>query len=209
MDVTQINVSKVETSGFREQLRPAIVGLLLFTFLTGLIYPAVVTGLAQLLFRDQANGSIITTDDGSEVGSELIGQQFTDPAYFWSRPSATGDLPYNGAVSSGTNYGPLSDDLMAQVDERIAAYRAADPDNDAPIPVDLVTASGSGLDPHISVAGAEFQIARVARERGLPEEQVSELVERYTENRTFGLLGEPGVNVLKLNLALDELSSGE
>jgi K+-transporting ATPase KdpC subunit len=209
MDTPRTEVPVIAIMGMLEQLRPAAVGLVIFTVLTGLIYPALITGLAQLLFADEANGRIITTADGADVGSALIGQQFTDPAYFWPRPSATGGIPYNGASSSGSNYGPASDDLIAQVEGHIAAYQAVDPNNDAPIPVDLVTSSGSGLDPHISVAGAEYQIARVARERGLSEDQIGELVERYTEGRTLGVLGEPRVNVLKLNLALDELDREE
>lgn len=190
----------------REQLRPALVGIIIFTLLTGLLYPAAVTGLAQLVFPDEANGSIIEGADRQPVGSALIGQHFEDPAYFWPRPSATGPVPYNGASSSGWNLGPLSPELLARVEDTITTYREADPGNNAPIPVDLVTASGSGLDPHISVAGAEYQTPRVARERSLSEAQVLELIERYTEDRTFGILGEPGVNVLSLNLELDRLA---
>ena len=181
------------------QLRPAFVLLLTLTLITGVIYPLVVTGIAQIAFPQQANGSIIVVD-GKAVGSELIGQQFDDPRYFWARPSAAG---YNAAASSGSNYGPLNPALMDVVQVRIAALKAADPDNPLPIPVDLVTASGSGLDPHISVAAALYQVHRVATARGLSETEVKALVDKYTERRQFGFLGEPRVNVLELNLALD------
>jgi potassium-transporting ATPase KdpC subunit len=190
------------------QFRPAIVMLVLLTLITGVIYPAVVTGIAQVVFPGQANGSLILKD-GKAVGSELIGQQFDDPKYFWGRLSATGTFPYNAfnarnlTASSGSNYGPLNPALMDAVQARIDALKAADPENAAPIPVDLVTASGSGLDPHISVAAALYQLPRVARERGLSEEQVRQLIDQNTEGRQFGFLGEPRVNVLKLNLALD------
>jgi K+-transporting ATPase ATPase C chain len=190
------------------QFRPAIVVLVLLTLITGLIYPLVVTGIAQVVFPHQANGSLILKD-GKAVGSELIGQQFDDPKYFWGRLSATGTFPYNAfnadnlTASSGSNYGPLNPALMDAVQARIDALKAADPENTAPIPVDLVTASGSGLDPHISVAAALYQLPRVARERGLSEAQVRQLVDQNTEGRQFGFLGEPRVNVLKLNLALD------
>ncbi len=175
----------------RRQLRYAIGFVVLLTVLTGVIYPLAVTGLAQALFRDRANGSLIS-DNGEVVGSELIGQPFSDHRYFWGRLSAT---EYDTAASSGSNYGPTN---LAD------ALRAVDPDNEEPIPVDLVTASGSGLDPHISIAAAQYQIPRVARYRGLSEDEVSALVARFTEGRQFGVLGEPRVNVLKLNLALDE-----
>jgi K+-transporting ATPase ATPase C chain len=190
------------------QFRPAIVLLVLLTLITGLIYPLVVTGIAQVVFPSQANGSLILKD-GKAVGSDLIGQSFDDPKYFWGRLSATGTFPYNAfnadnlTASSGSNYGPLNPALMDAVQARIDALKAADPENTAPIPVDLVTASGSGLDPHISVAAALYQLPRVARERGLSEEQVRQLVDQNTEGRQFGFLGEPRVNVLKLNLALD------
>lgn len=183
--------------------KPALVLLALFTVLTGVIYPLAVTGLAQLVFPHQANGSLIV-NDGQIVGSELIGQSFDDPKYFWGRPSATA---YNPLPSSGSNLGPTNPALADAVQRRITALRAADPDNTLPIPVDLVTASASGLDPHLSVAAARYQIARVAQARGLSEEQVRQLVEQFTEGRTFGLLGEPRVNVLKLNLALDDVES--
>jgi potassium-transporting ATPase KdpC subunit len=186
------------------QLRPAFFMLLIFTIITGVIYPLVVTGIAQVVFPHQANGSIIMKN-GKAVGSELIGQQFDDPKYFWGRPSATAPEPYNAAASSGSNYGPLNHALTDMVQARINALKAADPDNMLPIPVDLVTASGSGLDPHISVASALYQIHRVATARGLSEADVQALVEKYTEGRQFGFLGEPRVNVLELNLALDKL----
>lgn len=192
------------------QLRPAFVLLVLLTLITGIVYPLVVTGIAQIAFPVQANGSLILKD-GQVVGSELIGQSFDEPKYFWGRLSATGTFPYNAfnadnlTASSGSNYGPLNQALLNMVRARIDALTAADPANTALIPVDLVTASGSGLDPHISVAAAQYQVARVARERGLSEAQLRQLIEEYTEGRQFGFLGEPRVNVLKLNLALDAL----
>lgn len=191
------------------QLRPAFFMLLIFTVITGVIYPLVVTGIAQVVFPHQANGSLIMAEGGKAVGSELIGQQFDDPSYFWGRLSATGTFAYNAfnaenlTASSGSNYGPLNPTLMDMVQARIDALKAADPDNTLPIPVDLVTASASGLDPHISVAAALYQVHRVAAARGLSEAEVQSLVEKYTEGRQFGFLGEPTVNVLKLNLALD------
>jgi potassium-transporting ATPase KdpC subunit len=194
----------------RSQLRPALTLLLIFTAITGVVYPFVVTGLAQVLFPHQANGSLIVMD-GKTYGSALIGQSFDDPKYFWGRLSATGDFPYNAfnaetlTGSSGSNYGPLNSALMDIVQARIDALKAADPGNSAPIPVDLVTASGSGLDPHISVAAALYQLQRVAKARGLSEEAVKALVDQYSEGRQFGFLGEPRVNVLELNLGLDGL----
>lgn len=184
------------------QLRPAIVSLVLFTILTGLLYPLVVTGIAQAVWPLQANGSILIAN-GQPVGSTLIGQPFDDPKYFWGRPSATGPFPYNAAASSGSNLGPTNPALTAAVAARIAALHQADPSNTAPIPVDLVTTSASGLDPHISVAAAQYQIVRVAQARGLSLEAVQQLVQAHTTGRTLGLLGEPRVNVLALNLALD------
>lgn len=184
------------------QLRPAVVSLLLFTILTGVLYPLLVTGLAQALLPFQANGSILIAN-AHPVGSALIGQPFDEPQYFWGRPSATGPVPYNAAASSGSNLGPTNPALTDAVAARIDALHAADPNNTAPIPVDLVTASASGLDPHISVAAARYQVARVAQARGLTLAQVSTLVDEQTAGRFLGLLGEPRVNVLALNLALD------
>jgi K+-transporting ATPase ATPase C chain len=183
-------------------LRPAVVLTLALTALTGLVYPLVVTGLAQILFPLQANGSLIVKD-GAVMGSSLIGQPFDDPRYFWGRPSATGPHPYNAAASSGSNLGPTNPALHAAVKARIAALRAADPDNRAPVPVDLVTASGSGLDPHISPAAALYQVGRVARARTMAEHAVRGLIAQHIEGRQFGFLGEPRVNVLRLNRALD------
>ena len=191
-----------------KQLRPAIVSLLVFTLITGVIYPLVVTGIAQVIFPAQANGSLIVKD-GKAVGSALIGQQFDDPKYFWGRLSDTGDFPYNAynadtlTGSSGSNYGPLNPALTAAVKARADALRAADPGNTAPIPVDLVTSSGSGLDPHISVAAALYQVSRIAKARGMSVDAVRALVDQNTQGRQFGFLGEPVVNVLELNLALD------
>ena len=184
------------------QLRPAIVLFALLTILTGLVYPFVITGVAQAVFPRQANGSLIYRN-GQPIGSALIGQPFDDPKYFWGRLSATSPFPYNAASSSGSNYGPLSSALSDEVKSRIDALKAADPTNNQSIPVDLVTSSGSGLDPDISVAAALYQVPRVARVRGLREDQVRALVQQYTEGRQFGILGEPRVNVLKLDLALD------
>ena len=184
------------------QSRTAIVMLAALTVLTGLIYPLVITGIAQVAFPRQANGSLIV-QDGKAVGSSLIGQPFDDPKYFWGRPSATSPFPDNAAASSGSNQGPTNPDLAKAVQGRVDALGAADPGNAAPVPVDLVTASGSGLDPHISPAAALYQAPRVARERKLDVEAVRALVERHIEGRTFGILGEPRVNVLALNLALD------
>ena len=186
------------------QLRIGLIFLGLFTVLTGIIYPLVVTGIAQTAFSHQANGSLIVKD-GNSTGSELIGQPFSDPRYFWGRLSATASFPYNAAASSGSNYGPLNPALTESIQAHIEALKAVDPENNQPIPVDLVTSSASGLDPDISVAAALYQVPRVARYRGLSEEQVRALVDRFTEGRQFGILGEPRVNVLKLNLALDEL----
>lgn len=185
-------------------LRPAVSLFLLLTLLTGAVYPLLVSGIGATLFAREANGSLML-HDGKPIGSELIGQYFSDPKYFWGRLSGTAPMPYNGAASGGTNLGPLNPALAANVKSRIEALRAADPANTAPVPVDLVTASGSGLDPHISPAAAQYQTARVARVRGLSEATVRELVERSTEGRQFGLFGEPRVNVLALNLALDRL----
>jgi K+-transporting ATPase ATPase C chain len=193
------------------QLRPALVALAILTIITGVIYPLVVTGIAQVIFPYQANGSIMLGKDGKPLGSELIGQQFDAPKYFWGRLSATGPVPYTAfnadklTGSSGSNYGPLNPALKDAVQARIDALKAADPGNTTAIPVDLVTASGSGLDPHISPAAADYQVSRVAQARGLDQARVRELVAQHTEGRQLGFLGEPRVNVLELNLALDAL----
>jgi K+-transporting ATPase ATPase C chain len=184
-------------------IRNSLMSLLLITILTGIIYPLAVTGIAQVIFPHQANGSIITKS-GKAVGSELIGQQFEDPKYFWGRLSATTPYPYNGGSSSGSNLGPNNPDIIKAVQARRDALRAADPGNDAKIPVDLVTASGSGLDPHISLAAAEYQVHRVAKARGLDDAKVRDIVARNTTGRWLGVIGEPVVNVLELNLALGE-----
>jgi K+-transporting ATPase ATPase C chain len=186
----------------RTQLRPALVMLVALTLITGLLYPLVITGLAQVLFPRQANGSLILLD-GKPVGSSLIGQPFDVPKYFWGRPSATSPFPYNAAASSGSNLGPTNDALLKAVQARIDALKTADPDNPLLLPVDLVTASASGLDPHISPASAAYQVRRVARARGMEEAVVHQLVSQHTEGRQLGILGEPRVNVLTLNLALD------
>jgi potassium-transporting ATPase KdpC subunit len=183
-------------------VRPAIVSLLVLTVVTGIAYPLVVTGIAQLVFPRQANGSLIVVD-GKTVGSRLLGQPFDDPKYFWGRPSATTPFPYNAGSSSGSNQGPTNPELIKAVQARVEALRAADPGNTAPVPVDLVTASGSGLDPHISPAAALYQIPRVARARKLEPDAVRRLVEQHVEGRQLGFLGERRVNVLELNVALD------
>lgn len=186
-------------------VRPALTLLILLTVLTGIVYPLAVTGLAQALFPRQANGSLIQRN-GKPVGSALIGQSFTDPKYFRGRLSATAPQPYNGTASGGSNLGPSNPALTDAVKQRIAMLRATDPGNDAPVPVDLVTTSGSGLDPDISPAAARYQVNRIARVRGLPPAAVRALVTRHTQGRQFLVLGEPRVNVLELNLALDELA---
>ncbi|MBL8276182.1 MAG: potassium-transporting ATPase subunit KdpC [Pelomonas sp.] len=183
-------------------LRPALTLFVVLSLVTGLAYPLVVTGVAQAAFPEAANGSLIV-ENGKPVGSALIGQNFTDPGHFWGRPSATGPMPYNAANSAGSNLAATAPALVDAVKARIEALRAADPGNSAPVPVDLVTASASGLDPHISRAAADYQAARVARVSGLPLARVKTLVDAQTEGQWLGLIGEPRVNVLKLNLALD------
>ncbi|HZE90941.1 MAG TPA: potassium-transporting ATPase subunit KdpC [Rhizobacter sp.] len=187
-------------------VRPALVLFVALSALTGIAYPLAVTGIGQAAFAEQAAGSLILRN-GKAVGASLIGQNFSDPKYIWGRPSATSPMPNNGTASSGSNLGPLNPALADAVKGRIEALRAADPGNTAPVPVDLVTASGSGLDPHISVAGARFQAVRVAKARGLLLSQVQQLIEKHTEGPLFGFLGEPRVNVLQLNLALDAAHS--
>jgi len=188
-----------------KHLKPAVILFSILTVLTGVIYPAIVTGLAQLFFPDQANGSLIANNGGKMVGSNLIGQPFSDPGHFWGRPSATGPFAYNAAASSGSNLGPNNPALLDAVKARIAALQAADPENKNPIPVDLLTASGSGLDPHISPASAEYQINRVAKARQIPVEKIRAVVADNTESRQWAVLGEPRINVLALNLALDAM----
>ncbi len=187
------------------QLRPAIVSFLVITVITGLLYPLAVTAVAQVAFPVQANGSLIMVN-GQAVGSTLIGQQFDDAKYFWGRLSATAPYPYNAAASSGSNLGPTNNALADEVQTRIDALHQADPGNTEPVPVDLVTSSGSGLDPNISPAAAEYQVNRVARARGMDPAKVQALVEQFTEGRQFLIFGEPRVNVLELNLALDRSS---
>jgi len=191
---------------FLKSLRTALVSILLFTVITGLIYPLLVTGIAQILFPGKANGSMLMKD-GKVIGSQLIGQAFSSPKYFWSRPSATSPYTYNAGSSTGSNYGPLNPALLAATAKKVKELRDADPQNTKPVPVDLVTASGSGLDPHITVAAALYQVPRVARSRHVNEGTVKSLVDQYTEGRALGILGEPRVNVLKLNVALDEMKS--
>lgn len=184
-------------------LRPTLVFLLLFTLLFGMAYPGAVTLLIQALFPAESQGSLITGKDGKVYGSALLGQQFTHPKYFWGRLSATAPMPYNAAASAGSNLSPANPALMEAAKARVAALKAADPANQLPVPVDLATASGSGLDPHISVAAAHYQAPRIARARGMKEAEIQALIDRYTEGRQFRALGEPRVHVLKLNLALD------
>ncbi len=186
------------------ELRPSLTIFLILTLVTGLIYPMIVTGISKMIFPSQANGSLI--HNGNHIaGSELVGQSFTDAKYFWGRPSATSPQAYNAAASSGSNQGPTNPALIDAIKGRIEALHTADPDNKLPIPVDLVTASGSGLDPNISPAAAQYQLKRVARVRGLPEEKVRDLVTKHTSDRQLGILGEPRVHVLRLNIELDRL----
>ena len=189
-----------------KQIKISLIATVLFTVLCGLAYPLVVTGVGQVLFPGNANGSLIK-ENGKIVGSELIGQPFSDPKYFWGRPSATGSFPYNAGASSGSNMGPVNPALLDAVKKRIADLHAADSSNTQPIPADLVTASGSGLDPDISIAAAEYQVNRVARARSMSAVQVQSVVEEHIQGRQFGFLGEPRVNVLDLNLALDATQS--
>lgn len=191
---------------FLAAVRTAIFTLVIFTVITGLLYPLLVTGIAQVVFPDKANGSLVKRE-GKTLGSELLGQPFSDPKYFWGRLSATGPFAYNAGASSGSNYGPLNPALLEMVRKRVQDLKAADPQNSQPIPADLVTASGSGLDPHVSIAAARYQISRVAHARGMSEVKIRSLVEQYTEGRQLGFLGEPRVNVLKLNIALNEMKS--
>jgi K+-transporting ATPase ATPase C chain len=187
--------------------RPAIVLLLALTVSTGILYPLTITGVASVAFAEAAGGSLIEVD-GKPVASRLMGQHFSDPRYFWSRPSATAPSPYNGAASGGSNQGPLSPALIDAVTSRVEAMRAAHPAQTGPVPIDLVTASGSGLDPHVSVAGIRYQVERVARARNLPVEKVLALVVAHSEARVLGIFGEPRVNVVELNLALDAIAGG-
>ena len=186
----------------KKLLRPAVSLFVLLSFITGVVYPLATTGIARVIFPHQAAGSIIILN-GKAVGSSLIGQNFTDPKYFWGRPSATAPQPYNGTASGGSNLGPLNPALTDAVKSRIDALKAADPANTMPIPADLVTDSGSGLDPHISLEAAEYQAPRIAKARGIPIEKVNELIVQHTIGRQWGIFGEPRVNVLELNLALD------
>jgi potassium-transporting ATPase KdpC subunit len=188
---------------FKEQIKPAILTFLILTVITGIFYPLFITGISLLFFHDRANGSLIYRN-GKPIGSSLIGQSFDNPKYFWPRPSATSPSPFNAASSSGSNLGPSNPALAETIKNRVKAYKAADPNNTNPIPVDLVTSSASGLDPHISLAGAYYQAPRVARLRNLPLDTVRAVIRQHTNKRFLSVLGEPVVNVLELNLALDE-----
>lgn len=189
----------------REQIRPALFSFVLLTLITGVLYPLTITGIGKVFFRDQAEGSLMVKD-GKVVGSELIGQAFDDPKYLWGRPSATGPA-FNASASSGSNDGPLHPDYLKAVEERVKVLKDADPSNQALVPVDLVTTSGSGLDPHISPAGAAYQVPRIARVRGIAEDEVKKIISKNTQGRFLGVIGEPVVNVLKVNLDLDEVSA--
>jgi potassium-transporting ATPase KdpC subunit len=191
----------------RQQIKPAILSFVILSVITGIIYPVFVTGVARVFFYNQASGSLIY-QDGRPVGSSLIGQQFDEPKYFWGRLSATSPVPFNAAASSGSNIGPLNPALIEAVNIRINALKSADPGNSNPIPVDLVTSSASGLDPHISLAAAYYQVPRIARIRGLSQESVKTIISAHSRGRLFGVLGEPVVNVLELNLALDARIAG-
>ena len=197
-------MEKPKSSSICRQIRSALILLSVMILLTGIIYPLLVTLIAQVAFPHQANGSLIGSE-GKYLGSELIGQQFDREGYFWGRPSATLPSPYNGSASSGSNYGPSNQELLGNIQKRIDALKKSDPGNTMPVPVDLVTYSASGLDPHISQAAALYQIPRVARQRHVSQGILQDMVDRYTEGRQFGILGEPRVNVLMLNLALDEI----
>jgi K+-transporting ATPase ATPase C chain len=188
---------------FLKQLKTSVLALLVLIVGTGLLYPLATTAIGQALFPGAANGSLIYGKDGKPVGSRLIGQPFDDPKYFWSRPSATAPVPYNAAASSGSNLGPTNETLLKAVQDRVDILHKVDPDNKAPIPVDLVTASASGLDPHITPAAAIYQVKRVARLRDLTENDLQKMIQKHTQDRFLGLLGEPAVNVLELNLELD------
>ena len=190
-----------------KQLRTSVLAIVMLIVGTGLLYPLAITAIGQTLFPKTANGSMIYRQDGKPIGSSLIGQPFDDPKYFWSRPSATGPFPYNAAASSGSNLGPTNEMLLKSIHDRVDALHKVDPNNTAPIPVDLVTASASGLDPHITPAAALYQVNRVARLRGIPAAGLREMIDRHTQARLFGLLGEPGVNVLELNLELDGIET--
>ena len=193
-------------SVFRTQIRPALIIFLLVTVVTGLLYPVLITGIAQVAFPDQANGNLIT-HDGSVVGSTLIGQPFSSPGYFWGRPSATTPYPYNPEHSTGSNLGPTNPELINVVSARVTALREADPGNNLPVPVDLVTSSASGLDPDISIAAAQYQLSRVAKTRNISETDIAWLIDQNTQKSQFWLFGEARVNVLSLNLALDDLAA--
>jgi K+-transporting ATPase ATPase C chain len=188
---------------FKEQIKPAILSFLILTIITGVLYPLVVTGIAKVFFPKQANGSLIYRNQ-KPIGSSLIGQPFDNPKYFWGRPSATSPVAFNASASSGSNLGPLNSALAETITNRIKLYKAADPNNTAPVPVDLVTSSASGLDPHISLAAAFYQISRVARHRNLSQDTVKKIVLQHTKGRLMAIIGEPVVNVLEVNLELDE-----
>jgi len=197
-------MEKQQAASMHRQFRSALILLGVMILFTGIIYPVLVTLIAQVVFPHQANGSLIESE-GKYLGSELIGQHFDREGYFWGRPSITQPSPYNGSASSGSNYGPSNKELLVNIQKRIEALKKSDPESDTPIPVDLVTYSASGLDPHISQAAALYQVPRVAQQRHLSEGKLQETVNLFTEGRQFGFLGEPRVNVLRLNLALDEI----